>query len=73
MDQLAAERTTVVIAHRLATIRGADQIAVLQDGRVLEVGTHEELLAGEGLSAACSTGLSSDWSYLHFQHKVSQS
>jgi ATP-binding cassette subfamily B (MDR/TAP) protein 1 len=51
LDALLAEqrRTTIVIAHRLSTIRGADKIAVVGKGRVLEEGTHEQLLAlGEG-------------------------
>ena len=42
-------RTGVVIAHRLATIRGADRILVLQDGRIVETGNHQELLANKGL------------------------
>lgn len=49
LDELSAGRTTVVIAHRLSTIRSADEIVVIEDGRILERGAHEELLKKEGL------------------------
>ncbi|MEV5254140.1 ABC transporter ATP-binding protein [Streptomyces werraensis] len=52
IDALSADRTTITIAHRLSTVRGADQIVVLDSGRVVEGGTHEELLEREGRYAA---------------------
>lgn len=51
LDTALEGRTAIVIAHRLSTIRAADQILVVDDGRVVERGTHEELLAAAGLYA----------------------
>jgi len=49
LDRLLAGRTAVVIAHRLSTIRGADMICVIDDGRIVEQGSHEELFVQAGL------------------------
>jgi ATP-binding cassette subfamily B protein len=55
LDRLAEGRTTIAIAHRLSTIRDADQIVVIDRGKVVEIGTHEELLRAGGRYASLLT------------------
>ncbi|MBL8521563.1 MAG: lipid A export permease/ATP-binding protein MsbA [Betaproteobacteria bacterium] len=52
LDELMKDRTTLVVAHRLSTIEGADRIVVMDQGRIAELGSHAELIAQNGLYAA---------------------
>ncbi|MFB6176081.1 MAG: ATP-binding cassette domain-containing protein, partial [Halobaculum sp.] len=51
MDEIIGGRTTLAVAHELSTVRHADEILVFEDGQIVERGTHESLVAREGLYA----------------------
>ena len=57
MDRLMADRTTFIIAHRLSTVRSANAIMVLEQGEIIERGTHEELLEMKGRYYELYTGM----------------
>ena len=48
LERLMKDRTTIAIAHRLSTIKNADEICVMQEGKIVERGTHEQLIAMNG-------------------------
>ena len=56
LDALMADRTVIFIAHRLSTVRNADAITVIEDGEIIERGSHEDLLAQKGRYYRLYTG-----------------
>lgn len=52
IDRIASGRTTLIIAHRPSTVMSADRIAVMRDGAIVEIGSHDELLRRRGVYAS---------------------
>ena len=52
LDELSRGRTTIIIAHRLSTVKNADTIAVVENEKIIERGTHKELMEKDGVYAA---------------------
>ena len=68
MDRLMENRTSFIIAHRLSTIRNADKIIVIDDGQIIEEGTHEELMLNKGYyynTLHCKSSNSDLWRIFH--------
>ena len=62
IERISSDRTTIIIAHRLSTVRNADKIAVLESGQITELGTHENLVGSDGLYSrlwSVQTGMAS--------------
>ena len=54
-DKLSEGRTTIIIAHRLSTVRNADRITVIEDEHIIEIGSHDQLIAKNGAYAELCT------------------
>ena len=63
IERISTDRTTIIIAHRLSTVRNANKIAVLDSGKITELGKHEELVDADGLYSrlwSVQTGLAAN-------------